>query len=197
MYEYMKTKRRTKVENEIFTIKEPEVENPVIPEPSQQKIKPKISIPINDDGSFDFTSMREATKERLRAAVASSPSLFPSGPAEVMAFPPAVIYAMYGGVGAIEAMLAQRFGKIPKQIADQVFAYTPQELELLYPPTAKVLQKYAAEWMIKYQDEIALATLLTSMTVAKVNAAVTLARTHKAEVVEMPKPKEDKPEVVQ
>lgn len=192
----MKTKRRPKVENEIFTIKEPETENPVIQETPQQKVKPKISIPINEDGSFDFTSMRDATKERLRAAVASSPSLFPSGPAEVMMFPPQVINVMYGAIGATESMLAQRMGKIPKPIADQVFSYTPQELELLYPPTAKVLQKYASEWMIKYQDEIALATLLTSMTVAKVNAAVTLARTHKAEVVEMPK-KEEKPEVVQ
>lgn len=195
----MKHKRKLKPEPvETFTVGEVEKpENPVIQEERETRFKPKISLPINEDGSFDFSTMREATKERLRAAVASSPSLFPSSaPSEVMLFPPQVIAVMYGAIGATESMLAQRMGKIPKQIADSVFTYTPQELELLYPPTARVLQKYASEWMIKYQDEIALATLLVSMTVAKVNAAVTLTRGHKAEVVEMPK-KEDKPEVVQ
>lgn len=195
----MKHKRKLKPEpvetEEVFTVENPQ--NPVIQESQNRVFKPKISIAINEDGSFDISSMREATKERLRAAVAASPSLFPSSDQQVtMLFPPQVINVMYGAIGATESMLAQRMGKIPKAIADQCFTYTPQELELLYPPTARVLQKYASDWMIRFQDEIALATLITSMTVAKVNAALTLARIHKADVVEMPK-KEDKPEIVQ
>lgn len=189
----MKTKRKFKAEPlETFTIGEVETppQNPVV----ASAAKPKISIPINEDGSFDFSTIREATKERLRVAVAATPSLFPSVSAETVLFPPQVIHAMYGAIGAVESMLAQRMGKIPKPIADQCFAYTSNELELLYPPTAKVLQKYASEWMIKYQDEIALATLITTMTITKVNAALMLTRTHRAEVVEMPK---KEPEVVQ
>jgi hypothetical protein len=189
---FMKTKRK---KSEVLFEVQPEstVEDiPVSSSPSTFS-RPKIAVPIKEDGTFDLDAMREATKEKLRAAIAGTPGINPpqaTTPGQM--FPPQVVWAMYGALGAIESMVAQRMGKVPKEIADRVFTYSPQELELLTPPTSRVLQKYAGEWLIKYQDEIALATLLTSITIAKVNASIMLSKQH-SNVVEMPKKEEETP----
>lgn len=186
----MKTRKRKDAQPSTETFNE--TTQPLTPEPeSSNGFKAKIAVPLNDDGSFDLDGMREKTREKLKHAIGSTPGLREESgtpPVEVQVFPPQVVWAMYGALGAFEAMLAQRALKIPKNVADKVFMYTPEEMHLLTPPTVRVLSKYAADWMIKYQDEIALATLLTSITVAKVNAAMQLSR-----VTEMPK-KEEKAE---
>jgi hypothetical protein len=41
--------------------------------------------------------------------------------------------------------------------------------------------------MIKYQDEISLATLLLSITIAKINAAKLIAKREAANITEMPR----------
>jgi hypothetical protein len=141
----------------------------------------RIAIPIKESGAIDFDMMRESTKQKLRDAIASTPELRPTEPTaqQIQIFHPAMISGMYDMLGAIESAGAQRFWKIPEPVAKQVFTYSPTEKDALSGPTIRVLNKYAAEWMIKYQDEIALATLLTSLTISKVNGAIIAARLYR------------------
>jgi hypothetical protein len=192
----MKTKNKNKkTEPETLFVAEQEPEKPAQPE-SEYRPNSKIQIPLKEDGTIDIDSMRAATKDRLKQALNSTPGLRDDpGQATVGMFPPQVVWAMYGTLGVAESLLVQRFLKVPRAVADQIFTYTPEEMALLTPPTIRVMSKYASEWMIKYQDEIALAGLLFTMTMAKVNAALMLAK-QTGTVVEMPKreePEEVKP----
>jgi len=195
MFLFMKTKNKNKkAEAENLFTPEPETETPAQTDPAYRP-NSKIQIPLKEDGTIDIDSLRTATKERLKQAINSTPGLRDEPSAQVGMFPPQVIWAMYGTMGVIESLLVQRMLKVPKETADRVFAYTPEELQLLTPPTTRVLSKYANEWLLKYQDEIALVTLLTTITISKVNAALILAKAN-SNVVEMPKkdePQEIKP----
>lgn len=167
------------------------------PEEPSKPATTRISIALNDDGTIDIDSMRAATVEKLRQAVAGTPGIAPSfntGGA-VTEFPPMLIYSLYGGLGQLEAMIAHNLGKIPREIAEAVFPYNEQELNILVPPTSRVLSKYASDWMIRYQDEIALVGLLATITLKKINLAITMSRSGQAKVVEIPKKDELDPDV--
>lgn len=144
-----------------------------------------LSFDLDENGLPDFSRMHDRTKSKakeffndpkMRDAFGVRQEQAPLN-AEVQIFHPAMISGLYDMLGSIEAMAAERWGKIPGPVAKQVFTYTSAEKEALSGPTIRVLNKYVADWMIRYQDEIALATLLVSLTVAKVNAAIMLART--------------------
>jgi|SRR5579859_1963651 len=158
------------------------------PEPQIEEVPKgeRFSFPLTPEGKIDFSSMRDKSREKMKSLL-SDPEVAQilggsaSPAAEVQMFHPAIVSGLYDMVGVMEAtMLPMFFPKVPPEIFKQVFTYTPQEKELLIPPTTRVLNKYAASWMIKYQDEIALGTLLVSMTVAKVNAAVMLSKMQQA-----------------
>jgi hypothetical protein len=183
----MKTKRRNAEVGNLpgfrktteESIKDEIKETPETPaESPAYKPGSKLQVALKDDGSIDLDSMRDSTKEKLRQAISSTPGVMPASVASssTMLFPPQVILAMYGMLGTAEAMIAQYVGKIPKEIADRVFIYTPEEIAALTPVTSRVLQKYAADWLIKYADEIALGTMLTTMTVQKVSASIMLTK---------------------
>jgi hypothetical protein len=161
-----------------------------------KKERVTFSFDVDESGSPDFSSMRDKTKERVKQfftdpKIAEQFGARPGAAApEVQIFHPAMVSGLYDMLGAIEATVAQRYGKIPQHIAKQVFTYTPAEKDALAGPTVRVLNKYAAEWMIRFQDEIALATILISLTVAKVNAAITLSKMSQGQSVEMPKKEE-------
>lgn len=181
------------------------------PEPSAQVSAPptdnrsRIAIPIKEDGTIDIGAMREATKTKLREALNLTPDFRQAQPtAAPQVFHPAMVSGLYDMMGSIESALAQRFFKIPEPVAKQVFAYSPQEKEALTGPTVRVLNKYAADWMIKYQDEITLASLLVTLTVQKVNAALIVSRMQRASTVsavrqeekqEKDEKEQDKPQV--
>jgi hypothetical protein len=188
--------RPSKKPSPVETLPTPEPDNN--PEPQETTgAKPtpyKLQIPITDDGCIDVASMRPKTIEKLQQAIGSTPGLQGSTPAapsgQVAVFPPVIIHTMYRTMGTLEALIATKFFHIPENISQKVFPYTPTELEALTPVTSRVLSKYAADWMIKYQDEIALGSMLSTMTVTKINAAIILAKGSQAQIVEMPK-KED------
>ena len=162
-----------------------EEENPPSPPPAESHKKqgpPRkgVWIYLNDDGSMDTAAMREGTREKLRQAVASTPmfSAPGNGPqVEVQIFNPMMIEGMYNLLGSLECVAFQKaFPVIPPTLIRQVIPYTPQEKAALVPPTVRVLNKHANAWMIKWQDELALGTLLLSMTVNKVQALLMLAK---------------------
>jgi hypothetical protein len=157
------------------------------PAETRAKERFQLSFDLNEDGTPDLAAMRQSTKERVQAFF-SDPAMAkvfgakaPAQP-EVQIFHPSMVAGLYAMLGSIEAMAVARLTKIPEPICKQVFTYTPPEVEALTGPTVRVLNKYVADWMIKYQDEIALITLLGSLTITKVNAAMTLAKMQAANI---------------
>lgn len=189
----MKTKnKKSRSQTEVFTVgPDPATTEETTIREETASVKPKLSVPLREDGSFDLDSMRASTIDKLKQAIAGTPGVSATvnsgASGVVMEFPPMVIYTLYGGIGAVEAMIASFGFKVPRTIADSVFTYTPDELNALVPPTSRVLSKYASDWMIKYQDEIALAGLLTTITLKKVQMCIMLSRQSQENVVEMPK----------
>lgn len=195
----MKTKNRspkpeTEKPRETFVVGEtPIAQNPApVEQGNGYKAGSKLQISLNEDGSIDWESMRDSTKEKVRAAIRSS-NIGTAATPEVLMFNPAMVSGMYDMLGAIEATVAQRFGKIPAHVAKACFTYTPAEKQALEGPTVRVLNKYIPDWMIKYQDEIALASTLIALTTAKVNAAITLSKMSQVQTVEPPPNKPDDP----
>ena len=107
----------------------------------------------------------------------------PVGPV-VEIFHPSAISGLYDVLGAVEVSVFGHYLHLPEPIAKQVFTYSPTEKEALAPPTIRVLNKYASGWMIKYQDEIALFTLLTALTIQKINVAKILAKSQSGSTVD-------------
>lgn len=147
----------------------------------------QLSFDVNEDGTVDYSSMREKTKNKMRQ-VFSDPALADflsvnrvssggTGNSEVTIFQPGVVSGFYDMLGALESeVMPMFFPKVQRDIWKKVFTYTPEEKAALVPPTSRVLEKYAGPWLIKWQDEIALAGILITMTVTKVNMAITLSK---------------------
>lgn len=164
---------------------------PIDADASETKQRLNLNFDLDANGKPDFSSMRDKTKEKLRAFM-SDPSLadflgVKSPVPEVQVFHPSMVSGLYDLLGSIESTIATRMGGIPEPVAKKVFRYSDEEKAALAGPTVRVLNKYASAWMIRYQDEIALATLLISLTIAKVNAASLLTK-QKPFVVPSPVP---------
>lgn len=155
----------------------------------------KLTINLNEDGTIDLGSMRDKTLEKLRGALKATPGIQAEvqQAAPVMMFPPPVIHAMYQSVSLLEVMLAQRFG-IEPSVAKNCFTFTPEELNSLTPLTSRVLQKHMSEWMIRWQEEMLLASLLVTMTVSKINAAITLMRMRQVQTAQPAEKPEEEPQ---
>lgn len=177
----MKTKagRKAPGRTETFTVG-PNGPDSKEPEQVSESTKPKerfqLSFDLNDDGTPDLSSMRGRTKERVQEFFSNRKMAEAFGvkepvTPEVQIFHPSMVAGLYSLLGSVETMIIIRGTKIPEEIAKQVFPYKPIEVEALSPLTAKVLNKYAADWMIKYQDELALLSMLAGMTVTKFNVA--------------------------
>lgn len=192
----MKTKSSTKPPTPAPQPKSQESEE--TPISSNDTLKAKIAVPLNEDGTIDIGTMREKTKDRLKKALASTPEFSISsgtvaGASAAPMFPPMVVVSLYRSITMIEVLLAQRMAGIPQPIAQEAFTFSEKELEQLIPPTSRIMAKYATEWMLKYQDELALATMLTTMTMAKVNAAIMLSKISQEKTAETLKKEPDTP----
>lgn len=167
---------RTKKPKDKVPAADPSVEQANTTEDSvSAKQRFQLSFDLNEDGSPDLSSMRGKTKEKV-VQFFSDPRMaeaFGTSPVKphVSVFPPFAVNVIYDALGTIEAMAAQKLGKMPPEIANATFKFSVEEKEMLQAPTARVLDKYATGWMIKYQDEFALAGLILTLTAAKIQMA--------------------------
>lgn len=137
-----------------------------VPDPDREVVA-RLSLPLKPDGSIDISRMRESTKNKIQ----NDPSirlLFPSmenkGGHE--SIPPAAMHVIFDLLGSIEMLIASKITNCtPDQAA--VFRYTIAEKEALQAPTARLVQKYLGSNMSAYADEIAVAGLLTTTFLAK------------------------------
>jgi hypothetical protein len=150
---------------------------------SEQGERVVIAYFQDDAGKPDISRMRPIIRERLKALVTDSSVIKQLGiekrdaaAPEIQVFDPTWCGTLYDAVGSIEALFAQKMYELSPETAKQIFTYSAAEKEKLAGPTTKVMNKYAAQWMIQFKDEIALAMLLFSLTAAKVMAAKMMAQ---------------------
>jgi hypothetical protein len=140
----------------------------------------RMSIAVDKDGNILWDRMRQATREQLKKMLGSRDTAKALGVEQtapvVEVFDPNWTGALYDSIGKMEAFFAGKLYGIPADIADRAFTYSPAEKQTLAQPTAKVINKYAATWMVQFKDEIALAFLFVTMTAVKLQAATMLAK---------------------
>lgn len=148
-----------------------------LPGPRARQQQKRVQIPVDDAGRIAWANMRESTREETRKFVTQllndrelAASLGLEKPA-MEVFPQKWIDALYDSVGTLEVALAPRLFGVSSQVASQVFPFSQLEKDKLCQPTAAVISKYAADWMIRFKEEIALAMLLTTMTYTKIMMA--------------------------
>ncbi len=165
---------RTKKKSDIETKPEKPREEPrETPSESEDGLERKsFAFFVDKNNNVQWDRMREKTKEELRAFLKRpdiSKALGVEVPAEVIELMSVEWCAnLYDTIGTIEATMASKWKGVPKEIAEQAFAYSEFEKSQLGPPTARVINKYATDWMVRFKDEIALAFLLITITMAKI-----------------------------
>jgi hypothetical protein len=110
-------------------------------------------------------------------------------PKEVTPFiQPEAVDGLYDLFGKGLVAAAIRFKGVPPDIAQEAFPFTPSDKETLRKPTAKIINKYAPAWLVKYQDEIALTLMLVTVINAKIQLCNNLAASRRQ--TETPAPTE-------
>jgi hypothetical protein len=187
-----------------MTADEPTVEQAATAEQSQQTERQereprpgapakRLAIPFDINGKVMWDTMRASTKEEVRKVVEGMlrdrelAASFGIDKPLVEVFPPEWCGALYDALGSLEVALAPKLFGVAPEIAAQIFPFTPTEKEKLSGPTSKVINKYAADWMIRFKEEIALLMLLASITYAKVMAAK-MAQAIMSKQAQAPKP---------
>lgn len=140
----------------------------------------RLSVPVDSQGNVLWDRMRNKTKEQFRDILKKPETvkvlgLSPDQTAQVVeVFDPAWTGSLYDSLGKIEAMIGAGVFKITPEQAERVFTYSSLEKEKLASPTAKVINKYASVWMVRFKEEIALAFLLVTITMMKIQIAKSL-----------------------
>lgn len=168
----MKTKRTVpgqKVTEVQSTAPVENISDSVTQEP--EKIN-RISIPLTKDGQVDWDGMRQGTREKVKAlGIGGVPVSGSPQPSSVQVFDPSWTGSMYDIVGKIEAFATIKLYGFSPEVAERAFTYSSIEKEKLAEPTAKVINKYAPEWLEKFKDEIVLAGLFVTITAVKFQMA--------------------------
>lgn len=135
-----------------------------------------VSWYVNDKGVIEFDRMRPKMKEALKNLITDPEVIKNLGisqqqakdAVEVVDFiTPEACGFIYDTLAKVEKWIAVKKGVSP-EIAATIFSYTKDDKEKLCPLTARVLNKYATEWMRKYREEIQLAFMFLTITAVKV-----------------------------
>lgn len=175
------------------------VDDPSKPEPRQRPERQspsrpgsRISLQLDEAGRPDWERMRESNREETKKVLTAwltdaklQSDLGLSKPI-IEVVTPASASALYDAIGRVEAVIAPKITGMPPDIAQMVFRYSDEEKQLLGGPTAVVINKWCPLWLTKFQEEIALAMLLTSITVAKFQLAKQLFDQRKTETTVRP-----------
>lgn len=137
----------------------------------------RLSVPLNSDGTIDFSRLRGDAKQQLAEALrhpSTAETLLGKEPEPI--FSDSDIASLFAGVSQIEQMLAKLLMRVPADIAAEAFAYTPTDLMLLTPPTQNILSKYSPGWVNEHKDLIAFALIFTGITRRQFDTALQAAK---------------------
>jgi hypothetical protein len=132
-------------------------------------LTPRLSVQLDDHGAIAWERMRPDTRDKLQAALQKSGTPTGDGARAATAtvvdsFPPAMAETIYDSLSMLLTGLARRGGYTQDQAA--VLAFDGKEKASLIPATCRVLDKYNTS-LGKYQEEIVLGVLLTTIVSGK------------------------------
>lgn len=146
----------------------PEPEGRKPDEIRQAPPKERLSFNLNEDGSIDLGSMRDATKEKLRTAAKKSPELFPSLPKDPPTrLPDQAAHAILNTIGLIQAAVAMNRG-VPEEVARDIFLFNDRELAITTEPLQAVLAKHV-HFLKGWDAEVTLLLVLVQIEFAKLH----------------------------
>lgn len=161
---------------------------PAAPKPSRTKpkggLKPRLSIPITDDGQVAFESLTPKVRERLKR-LAADPELRPRleletpagaaapAPEVVTEWDAGVVGRLYDLIGYSLEKWAKGKGFTAQQAA--VLPFTEAEKIQLVPSTGAVLDKYLPGGLDRWGPEFVLGASLLTIGIAKIEAIQALA----------------------
>lgn len=138
-------------------------------------IDARLAIPLDSEGRVLLDNMRESSREKLKELLSNRDlatklgiGAAESASAPSMALPPQLMYPLISGLSIFEVLIVAKATNAPRDIVERVVPYSRDEAMLLAPALAGVLEKYSGQFLVKYQEEAALAALLVSMTVNKI-----------------------------
>ena len=137
-------------------------------------VKQRASVTLNADGTFDFDSMREQTRERILRAVKAMPASATTASAEIDPDWVPIGQQLAGLLGVGAAMLAEKAG-YPREQA-QALLFTPSETQQIAKPAAKVLHKHFGR--LEQSDEAVLALAIIGVMLPKIAALKKPATVH-------------------
>ncbi len=138
-----------------------------IEQPAESTSRKVIAIRLTDDGKVDLDGMRKATIDSLKHALKGS-ALFKSDDeaenelALKKAVYAQVVPALYGVLGAAEALVVSKRMQLPYNDVRSVMEYTESDISVLSDPTATVLAKRMPEGF-GWTEEVTLALTLVSI----------------------------------
>jgi hypothetical protein len=154
---------------------------PDAPQTASEKeslVDSRFALPLDKDGNVLISTMRDESREKLRKiltdpAVAkalgvSGDETTTAGP--VLAFPPMLLFPLVNVLSMAEMLVVARVTKAPRELVERVAGFTREEAQQLAPALGAVLSKYGSGLLTKYGDEIALAAMLSMMTMSKIAA---------------------------
>jgi hypothetical protein len=163
-------------------LKAEETQSGATGELQEEKSASRVSINwyVTEDGKIDTSRMRESMKQRIREVLPELSSEFgekeqAQAAEAIEVIPEAWVSTFYDVFGSFEALVFGKLLKVDQDIASRIFSYSEAEKEKLVPPTARIINKYAPDWLLRYKDEIALGMLIVMMTSAKIAAAKMMA----------------------
>ena len=132
---------------------------------------PRLSMPLKDDQTIDWERMRAGTKEKLLRDPKLREMLTPSsaGKSELpqaAAIPPVAVHVVLDLLGSIEQLIAVKVtGCQPEAAA--IFRYSTDVKRAIEEPGSRLLGKYLGSNITLWADEIAVAGILTTDFLAK------------------------------
>jgi hypothetical protein len=122
--------------------------------PTESSDIERISVPLKD-GRVSLDNMREATKDKLRAALDKTGGLS-SGSSSSISIPPIVVPAICQALSALATVALMRVTGAPLDIVTPIAVFTPEDQAILKDPMLQVLDKYLSSSLDKYGAEVAL-----------------------------------------
>lgn len=134
----------------------------------------RLTLPLDADGRVDISGrMHQTTRDALKHALADprlASHLGLSADAAPASLPPALSFALLDAVQTLDRLIIGRMTKAPRDVVEKIVVFSDAERAMITPPLMDVLNKYGGPVLSKYGSEVALATALVSLTMAKADA---------------------------
>lgn len=125
-----------------------------------RKPKPRLSVPLTDEGGIDLENMQPENREKLERALGSSRLPAPAA-ASSDKLDPDLVKVVFATLGNVLASAVAR-GGAPAAVA-KAMALSDEELTSLAGPTARLLDKYLPGAMSRFGEEFAWSLAVASV----------------------------------